>query len=189
MLCDPLAASAPLQSPAAVHAAALAEFHVSVEDPPAATAPGLAVSCTVGNGFTVTATLAGWLVPPAPLQVIVKLAFADNAPLLCEPLVASVPLQSPAAVHALALAEFQVSVEAPPAATAPGLAVSCTVGNGFTETLKLAGWLVPPAPLQVTVKLAFADNALVLCEPLAASAPLHAPDAAHAVAPVDAQVN
>jgi hypothetical protein len=63
------------------------------------------------------------------------------------------------------------------------------VGSGFTVTVTVAAWLVPPAPLQMIVKLAFADKAPVLCEPLAASAPLHAPDAEHEVALVETQVN
>jgi hypothetical protein len=65
------------------------------------------------------------------------------------PLVALAPLQPPVAVHEVALAEFHVSVDAPPLATEAGFAASVTVTAGITVTLAVATLLVPPAPVQV----------------------------------------
>ena len=66
------------------------------------------------------------------------------------PLVPFVPLQPPVAVHAVALVELQVSVEAAPPATEVGFAVNATVGRGPTVTVAVATLLVPPVPLQVS---------------------------------------
>ena len=69
VLCVPLVALLPLQPPEAVHEVALVELHVRVDEPPRATAVGLAASVTVAAGTTVTAAVAMVLVPPAPVQV------------------------------------------------------------------------------------------------------------------------
>jgi hypothetical protein len=51
----PLTALAPVQPPEAVQLEAFVEFHVSVEEPPEVTVPGLAEIDTVGTGgLTVT---------------------------------------------------------------------------------------------------------------------------------------
>jgi hypothetical protein len=50
----PLAATAPLQPPAAIHAAAFSEFHVKVDAPPLAIVAGDADSVTVGAGEVAT---------------------------------------------------------------------------------------------------------------------------------------
>jgi hypothetical protein len=55
VLCEPLAASVPLQAPAALHEAALVEVHVSVADSPASIVVSDAVSETVGTGVAVIA--------------------------------------------------------------------------------------------------------------------------------------
>jgi hypothetical protein len=75
---------------------------------------------------------------------------------------------------------FQVNTEEPPAATIVGLAVSAIWGDTFTVTLAVA--LGPPEPLHVNVYTALAVSAPVLCVPLVALVPLHAPDAVHEVA-------
>jgi len=75
---------------------------------------------------------------------------ADTAPVDCEPLSALLPLQPPDAVQAVALVLDQVSVEAPPAFTLLGVAVSVTVG-ALWETVTVADWVAdPPAPVQVS---------------------------------------
>jgi hypothetical protein len=66
------------------------------------------------------------------------------------PLVASVPLQPPEAVQEVASVEVQVRVEVVPGATDVGLAV--TVAVGIICTVVVTGWLVPPSPVQVSVK-------------------------------------
>jgi hypothetical protein len=130
VLCEPLMASAPLQSPPAVHAVESVEVHVKVEDAPAATEAGLALICTVGSGLTVTVTVAGALVPPAPLHVTVKLPVPDMAPVLWVPLVASVPLHAPDAAQEVALLEDQVSSLGAPGLTVVGEALMDAVGTG-----------------------------------------------------------
>jgi hypothetical protein len=146
----PLAASVPLQPPDALHESALVDVHVKVEAPPETTAVGVAVSATIGSWFTVTGTVATARLPPGPVQVKEKIAFAVNAPVFFVPLLASVPLQSPDAAHEVAWAELQVSVDVLPAATTVGFAASCTVGSALTVIVMVAGGLVPPGPMQVS---------------------------------------
>src|SRR4051812_15204641 len=89
-------------------------------------------------------------VPPAPLQLNVKLVVVVSAAVLWLPAVAFVPLQPPDAVHDVALREVHVSVLAAPLATMVGAADSVTVGAGVapvTATDAVA-WEVPPAPVQ-----------------------------------------
>jgi len=70
----PLVGRVLLHPPDALHAVALVEDHVRVEDPPLVTLVGLAVSVTAGGGggavVTVTDAEASAL-PPAPVHVIV----------------------------------------------------------------------------------------------------------------------
>ncbi len=70
--------------------------------------------------------------------------------MLCEPLVALVPLQPPEAVHEVALVELQVKVDALPLATDVGFAASATVAAGTTLTVAVVRLLVPPAPVQLS---------------------------------------
>jgi len=64
--------------------------------------------------------------------------------------------------------------------------VNVGAGNSVTET----DWFtVPPAPVQLSVYVAFALNAPVGCEPDVARLPLQAPDAVQLVAFVVLQVN
>jgi hypothetical protein len=66
--------------------------------------------------------------PPEPVQVNVYFVVAVSAPVFCEPLVASEPLQPPEAVQDVAFVEDHVKVDAPPLATELGEALSATVG-------------------------------------------------------------
>jgi hypothetical protein len=125
--------SAPLQSPLAAHAVESVEVHVTLEDAPGATEAGLALICTVGSGATVTVTVAGELVPPVPLHMTVKLPVPDIAPVLCVPLVASVPLQAPEAAQDVALLEDQVNSLGAPGLTVVGEALMDAVGTGVGE--------------------------------------------------------
>jgi hypothetical protein len=61
--------------------------------------------------------------------------------------------------------------------------------TAVTVTVAVAGVLLPPVPEQVSEKVALAINAPVACVPLAATAPLQAPDAVQAVALVEVQVS
>jgi hypothetical protein len=130
---------------------------------------------------------------------------AFNAPVDTEPLVASLPVHGPPAgeldaVQAVALVELQVSVARPPAVTPAGLADSKAVGaaggggggvvTAVTVTVVLAAaGVVPLAPEQVNVNVLVALNAAVITLPPVDCAPLHAPDAVHAVALVEDQVS
>ena len=78
---------------------------------------------------------------------------ALSAPVLALPLMPLLPDQPPAAVQLLALLEDQLSIEADPLLTVPGLALRLTVGlGGGEETLTVTDWpALPPGPLQVSV--------------------------------------
>jgi hypothetical protein len=128
-----------------VQVVALVELHVSSEAPPLVTTAGEAVSVTVGTTFTIAVATA--LLPPAPSQLSEYVPGRVSAPVLCAPLGARVPLQSPDAEHEAELLDDQVKVEAPPFATDGGDAVNSAVGMTFTTTLKIG--LVPPAPVHV----------------------------------------
>ena len=139
---------APLQAPDAVHDVAFVELHVKVPLPPMTMVVGDAVNVTVGaGGALVTETEALlWAVPPAPVQLSVKDVLAFNAPVLCVPAVALVPLQPPDAVHDAAFVELHVKVLLPPLLTLVGDADNVTVGAGVvlaTVTEVLARAVVP----------------------------------------------
>jgi len=70
---------------------------------------------------------------------------------LSVPLVAFVPDQPPLAVQEVASVLDQVSIKEPPGAIAVGLAERVAVGAESTVTVALAGALVPPVPVQVSV--------------------------------------
>jgi len=184
VLCVPLAGFVPLQAPEAVQAVALEELQLKTAAPPAGTVVGLAVSTAVGT--TETATLAGALVPPAPVQLKAYVILIVSAAVTWAPLGDFVPLQPPDAVHAVALAEVHVRVLELPAVTTSGEADSIVVGTTFT--VALAGVLVPPGPVQVRTYVALLDNGPVDRVPLAVSAPLQLPEAAHDVVFVETHV-
>ncbi len=76
---------------------------------------------------------------------------AVRAPVDCDPLVASVPVQPPEAVLEVALVEVHVSVELLPDTTLVGLAVSVTVGAGVVTVTLADAEPLPPVPVQVKV--------------------------------------
>ena len=121
----------PLQPPEAAQEVAFVELQVRVAVAPLVRLAGFARSVTTGAGAlpVVTVTdVAALLLPPAPIQDSVKFVVAVNAPVGLLPLVASVPLQPPDAVHDVAFVELQLRVEALPEAMLVGDAVSDTVG-------------------------------------------------------------
>ena len=72
--------------------------------------------------------------------------------MLALPLVGSLPDHPPEAVQLVASVEDQLSVEAEPLLTVPGLALMLTVGVGGADTSTVTDLLaLPPAPLQVSV--------------------------------------
>jgi hypothetical protein len=149
--CEPLVAKVPDQPPEAVQAVAFVEDQVKVELPPLATLLGLALIVTDGAAAE-TVTVADWLaLPPAPVHVSVNWVFVVRLPVLCEPLVALLPVQPPEAVQDVALVEDQVRVEVAPLATVLGLAVRVTAGAGVVTDTVADCAALPPAPLQVSV--------------------------------------
>ena len=124
--CEPLSPLAPLQPPDAVQAFALLLDQVSVEDAPACTLLGAALSVIVGalpETVTVADCEAG---PPAPVQVNSYSVVLVRAPVDQVPLVGTLPCQPPEAVQAVASADVHVSVELPPLLTVVGAAVNET---------------------------------------------------------------
>ena len=128
--CDPLVARAPDQPPDAAQLVALVEDHDKVALDPLEMLVGLALSERVGAGAD-TEIVTDWAaLPPAPVQVSVNWVAAVRFPVLCEPLVASLPLQPPEAAQELAFVDAHVSVEAAPLLTVVGFPASVTVGVG-----------------------------------------------------------
>jgi hypothetical protein len=107
---------------------ALVEVQVRMEVPPGTTSVGVAVSATVGRGFTVTVTVAAALIPPGPVHVNENTVVVVNSPLLCVPLLVSVPLHPPEALQDVTLVEVHVSVAKSPAAIVVGDALIDTAG-------------------------------------------------------------
>jgi hypothetical protein len=114
---------------------------------------------------------------------------AVNAPVDCEPPVATDPLHAPEAVQAVALAEDQLRVELAPLDTPLGLALIVTVGAAADIVTVADCDADPPAPVQVIVYFVVAERADVAFEPRVPTLPLQPPEAAHDVEFVDDQVN
>lgn len=123
-----------------------------VDAPPLVTLVGLALNDTVGAGGAETVTVADCAAePPAPVQVRVNFVVAVSAGVVCEPAVASVPLQPPEAVQAVALVEDQVSADVAPLLTVTGFAVKVTAGAGLVTDTVADCAAFPPLPLHVSV--------------------------------------
>jgi hypothetical protein len=182
----PLIGSAPVQPSEPAHDVALLEVHVSVDVPPGETTEGYKVNIAVGT--ILTTAVAGELPPPGPVQVSEYEVAVFNAAVFWVPLMPTEPLHPPDAVHAVALLEVHVNAAVLPAATAVGSADRVTVGNGMSVTAAVAGALVPPGPVHMSAYPVFAITGPVLWVPLAASVPLHPPEAVQEVALVEFQV-
>jgi hypothetical protein len=106
----------------------------------------------VAVGWVLTVTVVDWTaLPPAPVQVKVYVALAFKVPVDWDPLRPLLPDHAPEAVQTVALADDQVSEEAPPLAMLLGEALRRTVGGGaLTETVADCAAL-PPGPVQVKV--------------------------------------
>ena len=76
---------------------------------------------------------------------------ALSAPVLALPLVTLLPDHPPDAVQLVACVEDQLSVEAEPLPTVPGLALRVTVGLAGADTITVTDLVtLPPGPLQVS---------------------------------------
>ena len=148
------------------------------------TAPSPGKSNPKFGPVAATVTVADALaLPPAPVQLRVKLALAVSKPVDWLPEVALVPDQSPEAVQVVALVDDQISVEAVPLVTDVGFAASDTVGTCDAFTVTLADPLaLPPAPVQVRNKSVLAVRAPVDWLPEVALVPDQPPEAVQELA-------
>jgi hypothetical protein len=72
--------------------------------------------------------------PPGPAQVRVNVVVAVKAPVICEPDVASAPLQPPDATQLLASVVVHVNVACWPLMTVSAEELSVIVGTGLTSS-------------------------------------------------------
>lgn len=106
----------------------------------------------------------------------------------CEPFRALEPLQPPDAVQEVALLLDHVRVEAAPAFTVLGAALSVTIG-ALAETVTVADCVAdPPGPVQVNSYSVVFVRAPVDQVPLVGTLPCQPPTAVQAVASADLQV-
>ena len=190
VVCVPLVALAPVHAPEAVQLVAFVEDQVSVEVPPLVMVCGLAEIVTVGAGGGVTVTVTACeALPPAPVQVSVKVPVLVKAPVDCVPLVALAPVHAPEAVQVAASVDDQVRLALAPLAMLCGLAVIVTVGAGGVTVTVADCETLPPPPVQLSVKVLLLVNVPVDCDPLVAVAPAHAPEAVQVSALVDDHVS
>jgi len=105
----------------------LEDVQLSFEEAPFATVLGLALKVTVGAEPTDTVA-DSTVLPPAPEQVIVKVALFRRSVAVREPLVAQSPVQLPEALHDVAPVDDHVTVELAPGLTVVGLTLMCTTG-------------------------------------------------------------
>jgi hypothetical protein len=181
---EPESGFKPLQSPEAVQLVALLADQASWERAPLTTKVGLAVKLSVGTGvpplvtFTVTERC---VVPPAPLQARLKVLFAMSDAVCSLPDAALFPAHAPEAVQPVALLADQLNVERPPLATEVGLVLKLTTGAFVTDT-RTVRCVVPPVPVQASVKSRVAVSGCVCTLPDVERAPLHAPEAVQLVA-------
>jgi len=133
--CEPLRPLEPLQPPDDVQAVALLLDQVSMEEVPAFTLLGAALSVTIG-ALLETVTVADCVADPAgPVQVSSYSVLLVRVPVDVVPLVGMLPCQPPEAVQAVAPADFQVSVELSPLATVVGAALKANdVATGVAGT-------------------------------------------------------
>jgi len=118
---------------------------------PLAMAVGFALRETLGAAAATVTVADCAAVPPLPVQVRTNWVVALKGTVVCEPEIASVPVQPPDAEQLEASLAFHVRTVATPLFTVDGLAVKVTVGaEEATETVTDCDAL-PPALVQVIV--------------------------------------
>ena len=115
-------------------------------------AVGAASACTVSEAFRA---------PPAPVQASVYVALALSVAVASLPVRSRAPVQAPEAEQLFAFVTDQVSVVAAPRTTAVGLALNVMTGGGATAVIATCELRSPPAPLQVSTKVADAVGVIV----------------------------
>jgi hypothetical protein len=127
---EPLIGIDPVQAPEPLQAVALLVVHVTVELAPAAIDAGVALRFTRGAGEATVTVIDCVAVPPAPVQVSVKLVVVVSAAVICVPLGAMLPLQPPLAVQLVASVAVQLSSVLVPGSTVVACAERFTAGVG-----------------------------------------------------------
>ena len=150
----------------------LAPLAVNSELAPLHIADGLADADTVGNGFTVTVTVAVPVHPAVLVPVTVYVVVALSVTVLLAP-VPNPPDQL------YVLAPLAVNSELAPEHIAAGLADADTVGNGFTVTVTVAVPVHPAVLVPVTVYVVVALGVTVLLAPVP-----NPPDQLYVLAPL-----
>lgn len=158
VVCEPLAALAPLQLPVALQVGLLVALQVMVLLPPAVIEVGLTDIETTGTAMTVR--VADFVSVPALLlqaRVYVYVPAVDMVPVLCDPLPLFAPDQLPLAVQLVGLlVALQLKVELLPVPMLLGETEMVTTGATapppplVTFTVAVAVSL-PPALLQSSV--------------------------------------
>ena len=130
--CDPLTPLVPDHAPAALHAVAFVEDHVSVELPPEASELGLALILTVGAalvGLPVTVIVVDLLADPSgPVQVSPYCVVLVRGPVDRYPPVETLPVQPPEALQPVTLEVFHHKYPALPLLRVAGPDVKVTDG-------------------------------------------------------------
>ena len=187
---SPEVARSPAQSPVALQVLASVAVQVRRLVDPVLTLDGLAVKVNLGGG-AVTATAAlREMEPPGPVQVSENVVAAANAAEVSLPDVFFEPLQPPVAAQLVEPVALHSSSVVVPRVTLAGVAVNDRVGaaGGATTATVVVAMAVPPAPVQLSVKLVPALSAAVDSVPAVVRAPLQPPVALQAVALVEDQV-
>jgi hypothetical protein len=143
-------ASTFFQAPAdAAQLVAFEELKVSVTGVPEATVLGLAVKRTTG-GPAATVTVTDWAaVPPPPVHDRVYSVVLVRGPVVCEPLVASFPLQPFWPTQVSACTADQVRTVLSPLASVVAAAVRMIVGASFRAVTWVVAVALPVGPVQV----------------------------------------
>ena len=143
----PLVASAPLHAPLAVHDVALVDDQVRVALDPRIIGLGETEIVTVGAAGALTVSVAEALpLPPLPVQVKVYVSEpAAEGVSVAVPLVASVPLQAPLAVHEVAFVDDQVRVALAPRVMELEFSDKVTVGCGLLSRPPQPAMMPPSA--------------------------------------------
>jgi hypothetical protein len=127
--------------------------------------------------------------PPAPVQLSVKVLVVMSGPRVSLPEMALLPDQASEAVQEVALVEDQVSVDDPPLVIDAGFAASDTVGTGGNTVTVADALAVPPGPVQARANVLVLVNAPLGWLPEIVWVPDHAPEARQEVALVEDQVS
>jgi hypothetical protein len=105
------------------------------------------------SGAVIVTVAEACALPPGPVQLRLNVLSAESVPVDWLPLVPLGPDHAPLAVQLDALVVDQLSVELLPVVTAVGEAASDTVGAGVVTDTDVEAGVVPPGPVQLSVKV------------------------------------